>query len=569
MQFFKKYLFLIPFAFIIVLTLFAYRDLPTTFFQQDEWWAFGKFIARELNGGIRSVILNPLLEAGKIHFNPLANIGFFVEYKLFKLSFSSYAYVSIVIHLANVFLVYYLGRLIIKNKFINFFIALLFALNSTSHQVVSWVASTINTQGMTFFTLLFICFFIKYLKGNSRNKNLLYISYFVAIISILFKETLTPFLILPIVYILYDRDKNFKSVKKIFIPLAIFLGIYFLFRIVIYINAAPVIGGGNMELVQAGIGQYAYRLFLLPFRIVAQSLIPTGILLFLSELVLNLGYPQFTFQGIANPFVRETVSYDLLCFFLGGSLLILSYFAWKHFRKRDNDLAKALVLFFFIAIFNAILLIFIPGSPGYASLIEQRHLYPGIFGSIGILIIVIFFLFSWLKKLAIIPIGFTLTIAALLYVWNINSDIAKLQNISVTRRYIVDTILKSNNNLPGKVVFYIESDTSYNGLSEESLPEQIGVGLILLVSYQDKEKFPACLYDSNVFFQILSQGYKECDGRGFGYFTNYDKLMYAVRKNNLSVDNIISFSWKGKVMEFNNITKLIRIKIGEELVRSK
>ena len=63
---------------------------------------------------------------------------------------------------------------------------------------------------------------------------------------------------------------------------------------------------------------------------------------------------------------------------------------------------------------------------------------------------------------------------------------------------------------------------------------------------------------------MLNQRYEECDGRGFGYFRDYDKLVNAVKENNISMDNIISFSWNGKEGEIRDITSEIKERVRKE-----
>lgn len=543
----------------------AYKDLPQTFFQQDEWWAFGLFNKRETIGGLGYFIKQAFITPAKIHYSPLSELGFYLQYQLFQVNFSGYAFVSIFIHLLNTFLVYIIFNTILRNKYLAFCSALLFAINSTSHQAVSWVATSLTTQGATFFSLLFFLTFLQYLKSKGTNKKMFIFSLFSLFIGLLFKEILAPFLSVPLLYFLYSTDKNIKSAKKIFSPFVFFLVLYLLLHLVIYVNGPPMFDQNNIEIVQAGIFEYLYRLLMLPFRVIAQSLFPASFLLLLSEIFIKLAYPQFVLtDGSVNPFIRETIVFDLVCFFISTAVIIFTLFAYKYLKKSKKDFAKGIILFTSIAIFSSVLIIFLPGSIGFASLFAPRHLYSGSFGIAGLLVLLLFALFSWLRipKKKFFLICLILIISAVNIIL-IKNDISKLRNTVGVIKSALETIKSTYPRLPQKILIYTESDTAYYGMpvEEKSLPVQVGFGWMLLVWYHKTENFPACLYDSDRFLYLLAEAYKECDGRGFGYFRNYDKLVNAVSQNHLSSESVIAYSWNGKSQEFIDITNQIRAQL--------
>lgn len=554
---------------VAYLVLFAYWDLPKTFFQQDEWWTFGLYNRREGLGGLLFIFKDMILTSGKVHFTPFSELGFYLEYKLFGLDFPPYTFVSIFMHIINAALVYTFIKQVVKNKFIALLSCVFFAINSISHQAVSWVATSVNTEGMTFFTLLSLIFFMRYLQNKMKHQKFLFFSFFFIIVALLFKETIAPFLLLPTIYILYSRDKSISIVKKTFIPLFIFLIFYLLLRLVVFISATPIIGSGNVELVHAGMPEQVYRLFALPFRVVAQSLITANSLLFFAENLLRLAYPQFVYpDNSVNPFIRETIGYDIVCFFVTGIVVSFSFFSYTYFKKKNENFSKGIILFLLIAIFSAILVIFIPGKPGFVSLIEPRHLYSGSFGSSGLLVLTFFGVCSFFVQHK----GKLLLIAALIPIYTIHvliirDDIKHLEAIGKVRKDILHTIKKTHPQLTKKALFYIKSDTTYYGMQakEKILPVQIGFGWMLMVQYHKNEQFPACLYDTKLFLGLLTQTYKECDGRGFGYFRDYDKLVEAVLVNAIKPEEVIAYSWNGKIEEFNDITQQIRVKIKKDL----
>lgn len=555
---------------IIFLVLVSYWDLPKTFFQQDEWWTFGLYNKREDLGGLLFILKDMVITSGKVHFTPFSELGFYLEYKLFGLNFSPYAFISIFIHLSNTVLVYIFIKQVVKNKFIAILSSLFFAINSISHQGVSWVATSINTQGMTFFTLLSLIFFMRHIRYAKQYKNYLYLSYLFIVIALLFKETIMPFLILPVIYVLYGKDKNFYFfVKKTFMPFIIFLIFYLLIRLIVFVSAEPILGSGNVELVQAEVFEYVYRLFALPFRVIAQSLVPPDILLLLSEIMARLSYPQFVYSDNAvDPYIRETIGYDVVCFFITVIVMSFSFFSYKYFKKKNENFSKGIILFSLITFFSAMLIIFIPGKAGFVSLIEPRHLYSGSFGSSGLMVLALFGIFSYLvqNKAKLLVTAILIPIITI-HILIIRNDINQLESMGFTRKNILSTIKNDYPKLPKKVLFYTKSDTAYYGMPDEekTLPVQVGFGWMLMVWYHEKENFPPCLYDVKLFLPILVQTYKECKGRGFGYFRDYDKLVKSVLENNLNPESVIAYSWTHKHKDFKDITKQVREKLKKEI----
>src|SRR5581483_10366728 len=98
---------IITMVIILLITLFFYLPVTQSFFQQDEWLAFGN-----VYGGAK------ILEFSPQHFVPLFNILFNFLFKLIGLNYFAWASVSIIFHLAIVILVYWVAKEITENKFI-------------------------------------------------------------------------------------------------------------------------------------------------------------------------------------------------------------------------------------------------------------------------------------------------------------------------------------------------------------------------------------------------------------------------------------------------------------------
>lgn len=171
----------------------------------------------------------------------------------------------------------------------------------------------------------------------------------------------------------------------------------------------------------------------------------------------------------------------------------------------------------------------------------------------------------WLKKQC-----FWLILISVLFLHykTIRTDIKQLIADGQLRKSILNQIQTSYPVLPEKVVFYVESDKAYYGLPDEEtiLPFQSGFGQTLLVwYYHHGEKFPSCMFADGWLYPIEDQGYRYCQGRGFGYFRNVDDLDEAFQTNDLSPENLTAFEFHSEDESLNDITAFMRERLKEIL----
>ena len=551
--------------FLALSVIFTYKDLPKTFFQQDEWWTFGSLIFRE-SGGLINVLRDSFVR-GKIHFTPLNEITGYLQFRAFGINFVPYAWTSIVLHIFISWLVFWLFRRITKKSSLSLLGVLLFAVNSIAHQAVSWVAASTNTLGATFFSLLSLVAMLFYVK--KRTIKLVYVSLAAAIVALLFKETLFAFLIAPLIVILYGREYGLTIMKNFFLPSIIFLGFYALLRVLIFFVSEPVVLGLTEVQNQPGISVIIYRGFVLAFKAFPQSLIGQGMLLSLSRALVYLAYPTFiAADGAANPYVVETAALDLTCYIVSFLGAVISYVVWRYYRKNQKELGSAIILSLAIIVAGALPIILIPGKGGYVSIIEPRHLYMSTIGaSLWFVLVVNAFVRVFLKSkrtfwliAILIPVGF-------FHLQTVRSDMDKLKELGDQRRSFLTTVKNAYPSLWKYSVFYVESDSAYYGMptEETNLPVQSGFGRMLMVWYQEKEKLPGCLFEGVFLHDLIAEGYRNCEGRGFGYARKYETLLRILKDNKLDSDNVIAYSWNGKTKEFWNITGELRMKINKDL----
>lgn len=553
---------------ISAIAFLAYRQLFDTFFQQDEWLCFGAVI----HGlSTTSPILNIVLpfQGDLTHFYPLTMLFYAGEYLLFKTNFFPYVLVALIWHIINGWLLFTFIRIYFKNKMIAFISALIFAVNSFSHQAVSWISAGIGTLHSTTFLLLSLIFFAKFLQF--KKKKSFYFSLICFITSFLFKEiSLFLFIFLPFFWLFHYRIKRFELRKQLKIfkketILFCFLSFsYLLLRILFFFgfrSPQPSVSDQSFFPISA----LFFRLFSVPVKGLSQSFFPDRFIFKISELIVQLAYPNFLSQQGTTYYdlIIETIGADLVLLFLAAILLVSFLILYKLFKDR-------LILFFFVFILlGSLPFVFIAGPAGYFSIFEPRNLYIINIGSSALIASFLYQLANSLtdKKRAeffmilfLIPLmGFHLNT-----IWK---DLADLKAVSRLRKSFLETIKNTYPKLPSKVVFYTSSDTPYYGLPEEEkiLPVQSGFGKMLMVWYQDEEKFPGCLYEKQYLYDLLSQGYKFCQGRGFGYFRQDEELKKAVAENQFSIENVIAYSWEKETERFQDISEELRQRLNKEL----
>lgn len=322
------------------------------------------------------------------------------------------------------------------------------------------------------------------------------------------------------------------------------------------------------ELSQPSVFVYFFRTLTTPIKVLAQSIAPVGVILAAARFVVRLGYPQFlNTDGVPDPFLVETVASDITSF--STSIALLSFFTilciWD---KQVIWMRKLLILSFGFIALSSLPFIIIPGKAGYISLLDGRHLYiTSIFSSF--LVAVAFSVsFQLLKKykLGTVAVVSVLILFVFYHGRHIQRDIARQVVIGNIRQSLLKQIVSNYPLLPQRVVFYMESDTAYYGLDphEYILPFQSGLGQTLLVWYNATEQFPGCLFRDKYLYRLTSQDYKVCDGRGFGYFRDINKLREVAIANRLSPESIIAFSFHGGTNELTDITPQIREKLQEQ-----
>ncbi|MDP3982950.1 MAG: hypothetical protein Q8Q65_02645 [bacterium] len=539
---------------ILVLTLLTFGKLPYTFFQQDEWAIIGNYIYWDKTN---LDWLNRLFLHGQdTHIIPLANIFSYLQYKLFSINFAPYAWVGIALHFLNAFLVMKLANQLSKNRLLGLIAGVLFLTNSISHQAVTWIATTSGTVTTVTFILLSIISLL-------RKKVLVSIILFA--IALFFKESsVFLFVFLPFVYLLKNRD--IKSQKVVLLPLFVLGILYAGIRFFLGL-ASGAFTSSSEALSQPPIITYVFRLLTLPFKGIAQSIVPQEIILKVASSMVKLGYPQFVEGGVADPYIVQSVAADIVSFSISiVTILLLVIIVYKSKQKKSSEIGYMVLFSAGLVVTSLLPFIIIPGPAGYFSLIDGRHLYvTGIGTSIISSLLFISLYLSIYKRILLRRLVMLLLIFVVGYhVMQIHKHLQNQVVIGDERREILEQIYNDYPQLPDNVIFYIESDKAYYGLPpEETIPPfQSGFGQTLLVWYEAHgTSFPTCFFKDKYLYELLSEDYRYCENRGFGYYRDMTKLREALELYDIDKNQVVGYKYRSADKKFIDITKEIGSKV--------
>lgn len=544
----KKIYFVIGLALFLII-VFAYQNIFFTFYQQDEWWTVGHILTEPVWGFVS-------------HFSPLGLIAgggrplsVPIQYLLYSSPFfevKQFAVFAISLHFLNTVLLFLIVKKMTRNISFSFIATLFFATASVSSQAVVWIGANTTTLPSAFFALLSIYLYNFFLK-NEKNK-FLYASLGFAIVAYLFKDSAVfLFVLLPIMYVLFSKKKTpIQALIKThailigYAGVAIFIKLFELFS-VLNIKTTSNVAGNNDSVVRL-----LFHFVLYPFESLSQMFFYPGNIFSIAEYVGKINYPRIWETPLA-PVATETIGGELVSIVLSAFLLVvlsIIYMLFKQGRK---------ILIFAISLTFLSFLPYIVLEKG-SSFLESRYFYIGVAGG-GILLAIIFdFLRSVLVQQAKMSIRWAsifLLIPILLYTYghiaSIRTDLAKQVLIASERKNFLTNLKRLRPSLQNKPIFYVTGDTDYY-ISNHKVPFQQGMGYTLMVSYYDSGEIDKELLQQSFLWGILEQGYKEIDGKGFGYFWDIDELKREVTLKNLNKNSIVGLYYESKNQILKDIT---------------
>lgn len=528
-----------------VLIFVLYFPIFGIFFQQDEWWGFAEYYLVDGGNAIKYILKALIPDPG--HYLPLFKTIIAICFEWFGFIYWKWAIVSIVWHILNSYLVFLLAKKIFKENWQAIFSGILFAAFAAGQQATSWVVANGATQGAATLVLLSLIYFFE-------SKILL--SVLMLALSMLFKEiAIGMFAFLPLLMLFQNyiaKKSLFDKRILYFLSVAIF---YVVFRYLTFLGVfsdikAPVITESQTK------SEILFNIATFPIKGISQTFIPPYVFLEASKFIADklpdgiAGFPGTTYFD--NFYLKYV--FGVLTLFVFGVVGLIFLLALK-FRKGN----LATIAFFgllFVGINSAIYALS-PGRSGFVPIIDSRNLYMPSIGMAFFIVSVASLFKNWKWPIAILSIFvvFNMLITRL--------ELKGISEVGKNRLNILNQIYNDNLKLNDKQVFYFESDTSYYGLPDtiRILPFQSGFGQTLLVWFNNTEKFPTEFFDNAYLWPIDSQGYKEVDGRGFGYFRDYSLLSATLKEYNLPTESVVAYSWDSKQEKLTNITENIRLRL--------
>lgn len=526
-------------------SLFFYSKILSGFFQQDEWFGFSEFILRKGFGFAR--LFQYFFEPKVGHYTPLTISTLYLDLSIFGMNYVPHAIISLILHLGIIVLVYKMFRLLFEKKHLAGVATVVFASFASIYQATSWVMADIGTHGATILGILSTIFFLQFIKTKNQKKFTL--SLITLLISLLFKE-ITIGLFVIFLLLLWKFSRFSKKDKILFTKKIVFWGTFYaLLRFIMILITPKYSGTSEVVFGPKSILMFLYDLVTIPVKSISQSLIPAQILKGISGFIARLAPEKITGEFGSPAFEVFIVKRVMEGISLLASLVI---FVWVLIKK---NFSKYHLLGITWIIINSLIFAFSPQRSGIKSLIDSRNLY---FVSIGMAMIIAS-VYSKVKEKNNIKATLLLILIIILNLFFLNQNISDFVKVSKQRRAILDKITFLFPSLPDRVIFYTKSSQSYYGLPPESkiMPFQSGFGQTLLVWYYPKEKIPKEFFKDRFLWDIDSQGYKETQDRGFGYFRDMNLLKEAIKQYNLSEESVVAFSWDGHRNQLEDISKIV------------
>lgn len=530
------YLYLASFG----VTLLLYWRLFFTFYQQDEWQAFGHFIAlgwRAIGENLSFVDL--ILAKGRLLTVGIYDLIFTVEPYGVITIFS----ITLFLHALNGLLIYLLIQKLFRNKYVAIIATLFFLTNSIANQAVTWAGASIAIVGSTTCVLFSIFLLLDYVENNSMRSYIF--SFILLFISLQFKESalvwIPLYIVVPLLFL--KRKITQKYLLIAIVPLIYFV-LFLSLRVGGSLTSAQKVGDyinsthNVKQVVLANALTYTSTSF-------AQIIIPPEFIyplakwFFSTEYLSIVSNPQFDL--LYQSFGADMINMFFSLIFLGILILCVTY--TKEYKR----------FWLFLGMFLSTLLPYIIIQRG-SSYLESRYYYLLLIPMSGFVGLILYALTKLKVKLYSIVVCM-LIILIVSYICIVQKELKKQVSYAQARNTILHTLKEEVPRLKKNTVFFIQSDQSYVSLTNP-LPFQEGIGytfLAYLYNTDDKELNPLLI--DNFLWDTGTQGFRKIGERGYGLFTEKTLLTKALREKQFTNKDVISFYWDSKSHKLINKTE--------------
>jgi len=576
--------------FSLVVINALYFKLWRSYFVQDEWYYFGLF-GKYLGDpfGFAKIFVEQFtnIEAYGIHFTPLWNSLFLVEYQIFNLHYQYYALVALILHFVATLLTYSLIKKLLQSSLAAFFGALFFAVCYTHYEAITWANTQLQSQLPTIFILIIFHLLSAWvLSGKNRYLTFSFVLFF---ITLLIKENVLGILILiPIFVYLFG---NRRSVKIAFLGTFITGLIYGIFRFLVpllFVKSAQ-----NTDILPQGfsIGSSLFRILFYAPKAFVQQIVSPDIIVYFSKLYTLANYPlkygidSKSDGAIFSTFVNSAGA-DIVMLLFSIPLIIVVGLLLRITRKDNKEIAKVIVfslLFISLSVSAWTFIVpFILSLMPDSTFIPPRHLY---LTSVGTSIFIACICYFFYEKIAIIfkkNIGKGILLFAVFYTLifaffakeiylsrrNIEVDII---GIGEQRQIITEYIKYSHPIIPPTAVFFLMSNKQYFGFEKTTVPFQTNFGLTLLNLYQRDQNYSSKFYGKNFLLGrgVLGEGFLKEGKKGFGYYITGEKLVQDYGYGYFPISSIFGYEYDGNAKIFHEESDEIRDRVRVESDFSK
>lgn len=529
------------------LIFITYQDLPKTFFQQDEWASVGLAFSEGPFAVVKHVSLAELA-AGKVRV--LGTMLNNILLLRFPFIMTPYVMLALGIHWLNSVLVYIFSYQFTKRRLIAIIAAFYFSVASISSGAVTWFSAHTTAIPNAFFVLISLVCYMKYLQNaDTRFRNA---SFFSAIIGFLFKESsIFLFLLLPFLSVLFEKR---RKLKEVVVDHWLVL-VYFVF--VVVVRTVGLLGAEGQQgvfvtLQSNTLARLITHAFFYPLLSFSQMYIPPEIMGKTTSLFQTQG-------GLAQIAISDR-------FALYASIALVIFSFWVAYR---NKLSSRAIYFFIIYCMLSFLPFAVLDRP-FSSYLESRYYYLGVIGAAILLGVFFDFILSMFHKkriqlFVIVLAIFLLTAGIYKNSIFVRREITRQVIVADERKQFLSTMKEILPDLPNSPIIYITGDSpGFYGLADLVVPFQQGMGYTLMVWYFDTGKVPKSFLSDMFLWNINEQGYRESEGRGFGYFWDMKRLTQEFQTNpHLSSDQVVAFLYiagEKKLVEITSQIKEILIK---------
>lgn len=493
------------------------------FFQQDEWHSFGVI----LGYGTRYMTLGKSLWQLILSDRFGARLLMYGLFSVFGVNSLPFGILAGSLHAINSWLVYLVAKKLTRDKLIALLSSLFFLVNAVSHQAYSWFGTVAGSTTSVTFIILSMLLFLTFIENGSRRLG--WLSILTLWVSFLFKETgYFLFLWYPALWLLM-RQKKFSSVQ--FVKDLVPLGLLGLLMTSIFLKAVLTIPGDRANYIApttGGLTQAATNGLRYAVEGSAQVFLPAPVVFETARSMTSRFIPWLMPNTPSFDLFYTTTMAEIVSL---GFALLLFVFLVKIYKTTLATKPTPMNRAFFAS------LIFLPLSfipyivlNRFDAYLDSRYYYAPAVGASLLFGIIAGALVQKAKQERIATV-LVLVVFLIFHTTILVGDLTSQIRTGNERRKILATIRSSVPTLPAKAVFFISGNSDgFYALPELKVPFQSGLGHVLMVLYAADAQLPKDFFteqtlgqalDVGFLYDTVAQGYKEIDGRGFGYF--YDK----------------------------------------------